>query len=165
MEKVIHPLAPIVDASCDTLILGTMPSPKSREAAFYYANPQNRFWRVMAAVLGESLPDSNADRAEMLLRRGIALWDVLRSCEIDGASDASIKDPVPNDIAGLVAKYPNIKRVFTTGGTAYRLYQKLVFPQTGIAAIPLPSPSAANARMRTDDLIKAYEVIKAGEFR
>ena len=159
METVVHPLKPIADENSRILILGTMPSPKSREAAFYYAHPQNRFWPAMAAVLGEGLPEKNKDRAEMLRRHGIALWDVLKCCRIDGASDASIKDAEANDIAGLLRQCPKIERIFTTGAAANRLYRQLLFPQTHIEAIALPSPSSANARMRLSDLIEAYRAI------
>jgi len=113
----------------------------------------------MAAVLNEKTPENNEDRAAMLLRHGIALWDVLESCSIDGASDASIRDPVSNDIAGLLKRCPEIGRIYTTGCTAYRLYNRLVFPQTHIAAEALPSPSAANARMSLEDIIGAYKAI------
>lgn len=159
MDTVLHTIPPIADANCRCLILGTMPSPKSREAAFYYAHPQNRFWRAMAAVLGEILPETNDGRAQMLLRHGIALWDVLKSCRIEGASDASIKEPEANDIAGLLRKYPAIERVYTTGGAAYRLYMRLSLPKTGIVPTRLPSPSAANAKMSLADITEAYRAI------
>ena len=159
MDTVLHTIPPIADEGCRSLILGTMPSPKSREAAFYYAHPQNRFWRAMAAVLGEKLPERNGERAEMLLRHGIALWDVLKSCRIEGASDASIKDAEANDIAGLLQKYPAIERVYTTGGAAYRFYMRLVLPQTGVVPIRLPSPSTANAKMSLGDITDAYRAI------
>ena len=159
MELIEHPLSPLADENSRVLILGTMPSPKSREAAFYYAHPQNRFWPAMAAVLGERLPEDNAGRAAMLLRHGVALWDVLKSCRIDGASDASIRDPAANDIAGLLERCPKIERIFTTGAAANRLYRKLVFPKTQIEAGALPSPSSANAGMRLENIIEAYTAI------
>ena len=158
-KNVKHPLAAILDENSKILILGTMPSPKSRELQFYYAHPQNRFWPVMAAVLGEALPEDAAGKAAMLKRHGIALWDVLASCDISGASDSSIRNAVPNGIASLIKK-TNIKAVFTTGSTAYRYYRKFCEKDTGIAAVCLPSPSAANAKITKEALISAYSIIK-----
>ena len=131
-----------------------MPSPKSREVCFYYGNPQNRFWRVMAALWDEPLPEENDDRRDLCLRHHVALWDVLASCTITGASDASIRDPVPNDVGRIISC------VFCTGGTATRIYRRLVEPTCGMPCVGLPSTSPANARMRLDDLIAAYEPLR-----
>ena len=109
-QTVLHPLAPLITGDSHTLILGTMPSPRSRAEAFYYAHPQNRFWPVLAAVYGESDPQTAAGRTELLYRHGLALWDVLAACTITGAADSTIRDVVPNDIAGLLKRYPNITR-------------------------------------------------------
>lgn len=157
--RVTHPLEPVVDRRCRVLVLGTMPSPKSRELGFYYGNPQNRFWRVMAALWDEPVPTTNDERRRLCLRHHVALWDVLRSCAIVGASDSSIADPVPNDIGALLAQAP-IKSIFCTGTTAHRLYRQLVEPVTHVPAVGLPSTSPANARMRLDDLIRAYEPLR-----
>ncbi len=159
MRQVVeHPIAPVYDENSKILILGTMPSPMSRQCAFYYAHPQNRFWRILFALL-ECPPftDNNARRA-LCLSRGIALWDVLHSCTIKGASDASIRDAIPNDIPRILAK-ANIRAIFTTGKTAGALYRRLCEPDTGRAAVVLPSPSAANAAMRFDVLVEHYRVI------
>ena len=113
--------APVYSENSRALILGTWPSPKSREMAFYYGHPQNRFWPMMAALTGEPVPareDTEAKKG-IILRHGLALWDTLESCTITGASDASIRDVVPNDIASLLAKAP-IEAVFCNGATAYR---------------------------------------------
>ena len=155
MEHVIHTIPPIVSAESEILILGTMPSPKSREQAFYYAHPQNRFWPALALALGEQQPASIEEKTALLLRHRLALWDVLASCEIVGASDASIKNPVANDIPALIAS-SRIARMLCTGATSARLYTRLVFPQTNIPCEILPSPSAANARMRLEDLAREY---------
>jgi len=155
MEHVLHTIAPIVSGESEILILGTMPSPKSREQAFYYAHPQNRFWPALALALNEPTPATNEEKASLILRHRLALWDVLFSCDITGASDASIKNPVPNDIPVLIAS-SRIHRVLCTGATSARLYTRLVFPQTNIPCETLPSPSAANARMRLDDLAREY---------
>lgn len=155
-QTVIHPLSPLITAGSHTLILGTMPSPRSRAEGFYYAHPQNRFWPVIAALFGETDPQTAAGRTDLLFRHGLALWDVLASCAITGAADSTIRDPIPNDIPGLLRQYPGITRVAVTGSTAARLYHRLVEPQTGLPAILLPSPSAANARMAFPQLVAAY---------
>ncbi len=158
MEHVIHTIPPIVSAESEILILGTMPSPKSREQAFYYAHPQNRFWPALALALDELAPTSREEKIALVLRHRLALWDVLYSCDITGASDASIKNPVPNEIPALLAQ-SRIRRVLCTGSTSARLYMRLVFPQTNIPCEILPSPSAANARMRLTDLAREYRRI------
>lgn len=158
MEHIIHTIQPVYNACSRVLLLGSMPSPKSREYGFFYGHPQNRFWRVLAAVLQEPLPQTNEEKRALLLRRHIALWDVLASCDIEGAQDASIKNPVPNDFTGLLHT-ADIRAVYTTGGAAFRLYQKHVYPQTGIAAVQLPSTSPANCRMGLDALVERYAVI------
>ena len=160
-EKVFHTLSPVFDAESNILILGSIPSPRSRQIGFYYGHPQNRFWKVMFALYGEPFAETTEERVAFLKRHRIALWDVLASCDIRGASDASIRDPVPNDIASLLAE-SSIRRIFTTGTTAYKYYEKLCFPETQIHASLLPSPSPANAACRFDDLLAAYSVILKG---
>lgn len=155
MERVFHTIPPVFSAESEILILGTMPSPKSREAAFYYAHPQNRFWPVLARVYGVPLPTTVESKIALVLSHRIALWDVLQSCDIKGASDASIQNPVPNDIAGLLEE-TNVSRVLCTGKTASRYYTALVEPSTRIPCEALPSPSAANARISLDALVNAY---------
>lgn len=162
-QRVTHTIEPVFDVRSRVLVLGTMPSPASRAAGFYYGHPQNRFWRVMERLFG--LPDralsENGPRTAFLLEHGIALWDVLASCSIAGASDASIADPVPNDLARILDAAP-IGRVFTTGGTAARLCRRFdgeMLAQRGIELFALPSTSPANARMRLDDLVEAYQPV------
>jgi double-stranded uracil-DNA glycosylase len=158
-EYVIHPLPPVFDGESRVLLLGTMPSPKSRETGFYYGHPQNRFWRVLAAAAGEAAPASREEKLGFLRRHRIALWDVLASCRIEGASDASIRDPVPNDVAALMRRAP-IRAVFATGETAGRLYDRLCLPSTGLAARRLPSTSAANrGRWPEDALVERYRAV------
>lgn len=152
--KVYHTLQPVFDANSRVLILGSMPSPKSREVGFYYGHPQNRFWRVLAAVLGEPFPVGTDERRAMVLSHGIALWDVLASCEINGASDASIRDAQPNDYARIL-DVCDIRAVFTVGRTAHDYYAKF-----GGDSIYLPSPSAANAAMSLEALTRRYAVIR-----
>lgn len=158
-KRVVHPLEPIFDENSRVLVLGTMPSPKSREVRFYYGNPQNRFWRVMASLWQEPVPETNDERRDLCLRHHVALWDVLASCTIAGASDASIRDPVPNDVGRVLSSAP-ITHVFCTGGTATRLYQRLIEPVSGVPCTGLPSTSPANARMRLGDLVVAYEPLR-----
>lgn len=139
-----HPFPPVVDAGCRTLILGSFPSVKSRENAFYYGHPQNRFWRMLAAVFDETVPASIAEKEALLLRHGIALWDVIASCEIIGSSDASVRNAVPVDIAQVTGVAP-IRRIICNGALAAKLYRKHLMPLTGIEAIVAPSTSPANA--------------------
>ena len=144
MERIEHPFPPVVDEHCTTLILGSFPSVKSRENAFYYGHPQNRFWRMLAGVFAEAVPGSIAEKEALLLRHGIALWDVIAQCEIAGSSDASVKNAVPVDIARVTAVAP-IERVICNGALAAKLYRKHLLPRTGIQAIAAPSTSPANA--------------------
>ncbi len=158
MEHIIHSIEPVFDAESRVLILGTMPSPKSREVQFYYGHPQNRFWRVLAAVLGEEVPRSVPEKKAMLLRHRIALWDVLAECEITGASDSSIRNPVANDLSVILDHAP-VQAVFTTGATAWKLYTRLQKPHTGIEAVRLPSTSPANCAVKMEALTEAYKAI------
>ena len=158
MEHIIHSIEPVLDAESRGLILGTMPSPKSREVQFYYGHPQNRFWRVLAAVLGEEVPQSVPEKKAMLLRHRIALWDVLAECEITGASDSSIRNPVANDLSVILDHAP-VQAVFTTGATAWKLYTRLQKPHTGIEAVRLPSTSPANCAVKMEALTEAYKAI------
>ena len=158
MEHSIHSIEPVFDTESRVLILGTMPSPKSREVQFYYGHPQNRFWRVLAAVLGEEVPQSVPEKEAMLLRHRIALWDVLAECEITGASDSSIRNPVANDLSVILDHAP-VQAVFTTGATAWKLYTRLQKPHTGIEAVRLPSTSPANCAVKMEALTEAYKAI------
>ena len=156
-EKIVHPFAPIYDAHSRVLILGSLPSVASRQQAFYYAHPRNRFWPTMAALDG-ALLETVEQRTAFLHRRHFALWDVIASCTIAGSSDASIRDVQVNDFQPLLAA-TEIKTIVTTGKTAGRLYQKYAQAETGIEALILPSTSPANAAMSLDQLITAYRVL------
>lgn len=157
-EHAVHNIAPVWDENSRILILGSFPSVKSREAQFFYAHKQNRFWRVLSAILGENVPESTDEKRAMLLRHGIALWDVIASCEISGSSDSSIKSAVPNDISEILSK-SNVMRIFANGNTAFRLYEKYIFPKTGIPAKKLPSTSPANAGMSEEKLTGEWKAI------
>ena len=123
--KVVHPIPPIIDGRSHTLILGSFPSVLSREAAFFYGPPQNRFWRVLSAVLGRQVPTTVEEKRDLLLSEGIALWDVIGSCEIKGSADSSITDVVPNDLVPLLATAP-IRRIFVNGKTDVKLYNVVI---------------------------------------
>ena len=152
---VTHEIQPVFDSRSRVLLLGTMPSPASREQGFYYGHPQNRFWRVLAAIFNEPAPRTTDEKRDMLLRHHVALWDVLASCEIEGASDASIRDAQPNDLARIF-DVADIRAVFATGTKAGELYHKLVEPTLGVPCTTLPSTSPANAKMKLDNLADAY---------
>lgn len=139
-------LPPLCGDRAAVLLLGSFPSPKSRAQGFYYGHPQNRFWPLMAALTGSEPPkwDAISDKKQMILQNGFAIWDVIRSCEIRGASDASIRAVEPNDLAGLIRRL-GVQAVFCNGGTAAKLYRRYAQPLTGLEATALPSTSPANA--------------------
>lgn len=155
----VRSFAPVIWPDSRVLVLGTVPSPKSRENQINYGNPRNRFWPVLAALWGEEDPKTNEGRFDLLRRHHVALWDVLESCQIKGASDASIADPVPNSISRVLEIAP-IQAVFTTGATATRLYRKLCEPECGVPCTGLPSTSPANASWTKERLVEAYGVIR-----
>lgn len=143
LEQVVHDFAPVFDKESRVLMLGTMPSPKSRETGFYYGHPRNRFWKVMADVCGEEQPQTREDKIAFALRNHIAVWDVLAGCEIRGADDSSIRNPRANDLSRILDA-ADIKAIFTTGTKAAQLYKRYCYPVTGIEAVALPSTSPAN---------------------
>ena len=157
-ERIIHAFSPVFDSESRILILGTMPSPKSRELGFYYSHPRNRFWTVLAKIFGEEVPKTPEERKNFALRHKIALWDVLKECDIEGASDSSIKNTVPNDIS-IILNSADIKAVFTTGAAAAKFYKKFIEPETGVSAIALPSTSPANAKVKFEELVEEYKII------
>lgn len=145
---------PVCNDHSHTLIVGTWPSPKSREQGFYYGHPQNRFWPLMARLLQEPLPQTIPEKKAMLLRHGLALWDTIESCTITGASDASIRDVVPTGIPALVRETA-IRRILCNGATAWRLYETYS-AVPGLAAVKLPSTSPANAAWSMERLAGAW---------
>ena len=159
-QTITHPFEPVYDSQSKILILGTMASPKSREYGFFYGHPQNNFWRVLANIFEVDLPNSIEDKKKFLLKNKIAVWDVLHSCEISGADDNSIKNPVVNDFSEILAN-SKIKTVFTTGMTATKLYTKYCEEKTKISTIYLPSTSPANRKYYNfESLVKEYNIIK-----
>lgn len=158
-QRIYHELEPVFSEESRILILGSLPSPKSRETGFYYGHPKNRFWRVISAVFEEPLPETIKQKRELILRHRLALWDVIESCLIKGASDGSIKEPVANDIPKLLER-TGISHIVTTGRKAQSLYMKLVYPRTGIEAICLPSTSPANCAVGEEELISCYGILR-----
>lgn len=152
-ERVTHEFPPVYDHNSRVLILGTIPSPKSRERGFYYMHPQNRFWKMLCAVLGEAVPDDINGRRDLCLKHGVALWDVLESCEITGAEDSSIKNAKPNDLRLILNGCP-IRAVFTTGKKAHALYGRY-FPDLS-ADICLPSTSPANRTITEAKILEEF---------
>ena len=155
---VTHEFDAFFDKDSRVLILGTIPSPKSREQGFYYGHPQNRFWKVLAEVLDEEFPQTVEERKGFLKRNHIALWDVLESCEIKGASDVSIRNARPNDM-NRILQAADIRAIFATGAKAAQLYKKLCFPECGVEAVRLPSTSPANCGCSYETLREAYSQI------
>lgn len=151
-------IPPFINKDSKVLILGSLPSTASRDAGFFYAHPQNRFFKILAGVFHEEVPLSTEQRKEFLKRNNIALYDVIYECDIVGSSDSSIKNAVPINLKNLLNEYSNIKRIFTTGSKAKDLFDKYL-KADGIEAIGLPSSSAANAKMSLNELIEAYKII------
>lgn len=139
-----HTFDPVWNEESRILVLGTFPSVKSRENQFYYGHPQNRFWKLLAAIFQERLPKTTEEKKALLLGHGIAVWDVIASCEIKGSSDSSIRNVVPNDVSGLVLG-SRIHTILANGGKAYELYNHYQRSATGMEAQKMPSTSPANA--------------------
>ena len=157
-EHIVHSFEPVYDKASEILILGTLPSVKSRENNFYYGHKQNRFWKVLATLLKEPVPDTIEEKKAMLLAHRIAMWDVIQSCDIKGSSDSSIKNVQQTDI-GMILEKTNITRIYANGNKAGQLYKRYQFPVTGIEAMVLPSTSPANAAWSLERLCKAWHVI------
>ena len=155
LTHVKHEFDPIFDENSEILILGTLPSVKSREQNFYYGHPQNRFWKVMAQVLDEKVPQTIPEKKEMLLRHHIALWDVIASCDIAGSSDSSIRNVVPNDLAYIIGR-SQITKIYANGAKSKQLYDKYLAKELGIEAVQLPSTSPANAAYSVERLLEYW---------
>ena len=151
-SHISHTFLPVYDESSELLILGSFPSVKSREQGFYYGHPQNRFWRVLAAVCKCEVPQTIEEKKSMLLARHIAIWDVIDSCDIIGSSDSSIKNVVPADMLSKT----KITRIFANGKTAGNLYKKFSEKSTGLEAVVLPSTSPANAAFSLEKLVECW---------
>lgn len=157
-EIFTHTFEPIFDKNSEILVLGSFPSVKSRENNFYYAHPQNRFWRVVASVYSCPVPKTVEEKKNMLLSNKIAVWDVIKSCEITGSADSTIKSVIPNDLSEILS-VADIKKIYANGKTAQSLYNKYIKKNTGIDIISLPSTSPANAAYTLEKLIKEWKII------
>lgn len=154
-----HPFPPLYDKNSKVLILGSFPSVKSREQMFFYGHPQNRFWKVVSAVMGTDTPVTIEEKNDFLHANHIALWDVIASCNITGSSDSSIKNVVANDLTEIL-KNADIRQIFVNGKTAEKYYNKYIRDTIGREAVCLPSTSPANAGWSVDRLVDAWIVIK-----
>lgn len=157
---VMHPIEPVFDRHSRILILGSFPSVKSREAMFFYGHPQNRFWKVVAAVMEQPVPETVAEKQRLLLSSGIALWDVIASCDIQGSADSSIKNVIPNDLTRILNR-AKIEHIFVNGKTAQKYYNRYLRDTLHREAVCLPSTSPANAAWSLDRLIDAWQIIRA----
>lgn len=153
-----HPIEPVYDHRSRILILGSFPSVKSRETMFFYGHPQNRFWKVTAAVFGSAVPQTVDEKRDFLLRHGIAVWDVIASCEIEGSSDSSIRNVVPNDLSRILTA-ALVEQIYVNGKTALKYYDRYLRSATGREAICLPSTSPANAAWTLEKLTAAWKII------
>ncbi len=156
---IVHPIPPLFNNNSKTLILGSFPSVKSREAAFFYGHPQNRFWSVLAMVYGIPKPETVEEKKKLILENNLALWDVIASCEIVGSSDSSISDVTANDLS-VIINNSKVERIFVNGKTAEKYYKKYTYPKTGITAVCLPSTSPANAAWKLEKLVEKWSIIK-----
>ena len=154
-----HPFPPLYDGNSKVLILGSFPSVKSREQNFFYGHPQNRFWKVVSAVMGTDTPVTIEAKSNFLHENHIALWDVIASCDITGSSDSSIKNVVANDLTDIF-KNADIRQIFVNGKTAEKYYNKYIRNTIDREAICLPSTSPANAGWSVEKLVDAWSVIK-----
>lgn len=157
-QKIIHPIPPLYDKDSKILILGSFPSVKSREEAFFYGHKQNRFWKLLAGILSEKKPETVEEKKEFLHRNHIAVWDVIHSCDIIGSSDSSIRNVVPNDLSEIFA-CADIKEIYCNGAKSYEYYHKYLEKETGRKAKKLPSTSPANAAFTMEKLMSEWKEI------
>lgn len=158
-QNVLHPFPPLFDENAKKLILGSFPSVKSREEMFFYGHPQNRFWKLLAMLFEEEIPQNIEEKKRLVINHNLALWDVIHSCTVTGSSDSSIKDVVPNDLS-VILQNSRVDRIFANGALSHKLYMKYIFPKTGIEAVKLPSTSPANAAFSLDRLAEQWKIIK-----
>ena len=152
---IVHPFPPLYDENSKILILGSLPSVKSREQMFFYGHPQNRFWKVIAAVTGEAVPVTIEEKKALLHRNHIALWDTIYSCDIIGSSDSSIRNVVPTDLSPII-EHSKITKIFCNGNTSAKYYKKYQQKILGTEAVTLPSTSPANAAFSLEKLINIW---------
>ena len=154
-QHVVHTFGPHYNEDSRILILGSFPSPASREVGFYYGHPRNRFWQILTEVYGVPLPKSVEEKKALVLANGLALWDVIEECDIIGASDSSVKNVVPTDIPSLLAQ-TRVERILCNGALSKKIYDKYQLEYTGIPTIQMPSTSPANAAWSLERLIEEW---------
>ena len=154
-----HPFGPLYTERSRVLILGSFPSVKSREQNFFYGHPQNRFWKVLAAVLGAPVPETIPEKQKLIREHGLALWDSIASCEITGSSDSSIRNVRPNDLS-IILEHSDIRQIYCNGKKSHAIYTKYIGNKIGREAICLPSTSPANAQWTLPRLIEAWSVLR-----
>lgn len=164
LTMVEHPIAPVYDKNSKILILGSFPSVKSREEGFFYGHPQNRFWKVLYQIKEDygilkcenSLNYSTIEgKKKFLLDNNIAVWDVIKSCDIVGSSDSSIKNVVANDLR-VILDAADIEKIIVNGKKAEQLYKKYIQPYINREAVCLPSTSPANAAWSFEKLVEVW---------
>ena len=154
-----HPFPPLYSPDSKVLILGSFPSVKSREAMFFYGHPQNRFWKVIAALFDEPVPQDIEEKKHLILSHGLALWDSIAACDIKGSSDASITNAVPTDLSEILNN-AKIERIYCNGSRSFEIYNRYQFPKLGRHAVKLPSTSPANAAFSLERLIREWGIIR-----
>ena len=157
-NRIYHPFGPLYNENSKVLILGSFPSVKSREQEFFYGHPQNRFWKVIAALLDKDVPHTIDEKKALILDNGLALWDSIGSCEITGSSDASIRNAEPNDLR-IITENCDIRAIYCNGKKSLEVYNRYIEPMLGRQAEALPSTSPANAAWNLDRLTEAWSVI------
>lgn len=154
--RVTHPFEPIYDKNSKILILGSFPSVKSREDNFYYAHPQNKFWKVLQMIFGSN--DSivtKEQKTKFLLDNGIAIWDSIKECDIENSADNTIKNAIPNDIKHILEN-SKIEKILCNGGASFKVFKKYYKNDLGVRIDVLPSSSPANARYSLDKLASVW---------
>jgi hypoxanthine-DNA glycosylase len=152
---------PVANADATILILGSMPGKESLRKNQYYAHPQNAFWKIMGELIGAHPGLPYAKRLAILKSSGIALWDVLASCEREGSLDADIRAEAANDFTAFFAQYPHISKVCFNGSKAEQSFRKFVLGKQALPQLELqrlPSTSPAHAGMRYAEKLSAWSV-------
>ena len=150
---------PVISQDSKILILGSVPGVKSLEMSQYYAHPQNHFWKIIFSLLNETFSTNYRVRMAVLEKHGIALWDVIDSCERVGSLDSKIRNEEANDILQLLKNHPNIKAIYCNGQKSYKNIQKILKNETSIPIVALPSTSPAYASLNFQQKLEQWKVI------
>lgn len=152
---------PVFDKNSRVLILGSFPSVKSRKVEFYYGNRQNRFWKILCGFFGEAVPESTEEKIALLLRHNVALWDIVTECEIEGSSDASIKNYKVAELDKVLSVSP-IELIILNGGKSFEIFKKF-YGEIAVPYIKLPSTSPANTRCDEGEWYRALNSVFGGQ--